>query len=115
MKRKLMLAMTRKILQWLQDNEAHLGDIDYADDCDHCDVKTTVYKRPDVCSAWLISGINYTSFHDVTNLQPCSVDLGTSKSSQPDKWNSTVISNDAATCDMCDVKTQVYRRPDVHS
>ena len=34
MKRKLMLAMTRKILQWLQDNEAQLQDIDYADDVD---------------------------------------------------------------------------------
>ena len=27
-----MLAMTRKVLQWLQDNEAQLQDIDYADD-----------------------------------------------------------------------------------
>ena len=32
MKRKLMLAMTRKILQWLQDNEAQLQEIDYADE-----------------------------------------------------------------------------------
>ena len=33
-----MLAMTHKIIQWLQDNEAQLQDIDYADGCDHCDV-----------------------------------------------------------------------------
>ena len=48
-----MLAMTHKILQWLQDNEAQLQDIDYADGFDHCDVKTLVYERPeDVCS-WM--------------------------------------------------------------
>ena len=32
MKRKLMLAMTRKILQWLQDNETQLQNIDYVND-----------------------------------------------------------------------------------
>ena len=42
-----MLAMTRKILQWLQDNEAQLQDIDYADGVDHGDVQTLVYRRPD--------------------------------------------------------------------
>ena len=47
-----MLTMTRKILQWLQDNEAQLQDIDYADGVDHCDVKTLVYRRPDVPEAW---------------------------------------------------------------
>ena len=55
MKKKLMLAMTRKIIQWLQDNEAQLQDIDYADGSDHCDVKTTVYRRPDVAAAWWIA------------------------------------------------------------
>ena len=44
-KRKLMLSMTCKILQCLQDNEARLQDIDYADDADACDVKTLVYQR----------------------------------------------------------------------
>ena len=44
--------MTRKILQWLQDNEAQLQDIDYADGVDHCDVKTLVYRRPDITEAW---------------------------------------------------------------
>ena len=34
LKVKLMLAMTRKILQWLHDNEAQLQDIDYADGVD---------------------------------------------------------------------------------
>ena len=52
MKRKLMLAMTRKILQWLQDNKAQLQDIDYADNCDHCDIMTTVYERLDVRVTW---------------------------------------------------------------
>ena len=32
MKRKLILAVTRKILRWLHDNKAQLQDIDYADD-----------------------------------------------------------------------------------
>ena len=48
-----MLAMTRKILQWLQDNEAQLQDIDYADDMeesggDHSEMMTLVYRRPDI-------------------------------------------------------------------
>ena len=47
-----MLAMTRKILQWLRDNEAQLQDIDYTDGCDHCDIKTSVYRRPDVEAWW---------------------------------------------------------------
>ena len=52
LKRKLMLAMTRNILQWLQGNKAQLQGIDYADSCDHCDVKTTVYQLSDVRTAW---------------------------------------------------------------
>ena len=44
-KRKLMLAMTCKTLQWLQNNKAQLQDIDYSNNCDHCDVKTRVYAR----------------------------------------------------------------------
>ena len=47
-----MLAMTRKILQWLHDNEAQLQDIDCADGCDHRDVKISVYRRPDVEAWW---------------------------------------------------------------
>ena len=46
-----MLAMTRKILQWLHDNEAQLKDIDYADGVDHDDVRTLVYRRNDVPEA----------------------------------------------------------------
>ena len=41
-----MLAMTRKILQWLQDNEAQLQDIDYADEVDlSYDVKTPARSK----------------------------------------------------------------------
>ena len=51
MKRNLILAMTRKILQWLHDNEAQLQDIDYADRCrDYSDVTTTVCPRSDARS-----------------------------------------------------------------
>ena len=52
MKRALMLAMTRKMLQWLRDNEAHLQDIDYADGVDYCDVKIPVYDRASRSKAW---------------------------------------------------------------
>ena len=41
-----MLAMTRKILQWLQNNEAQLQDIDYADGVDDDVIKRLVYRRP---------------------------------------------------------------------
>ena len=44
-----MLAMTRKILQWLRDNEAELQDIDYVDGVDYCS-RVLVYRRPDVWS-----------------------------------------------------------------
>ena len=56
MKQKLMLAMTRKILQWLKDNQADLQDIDYGDDTrndDRC-FKTTVYQRSYLRSTWYI-------------------------------------------------------------
>ena len=41
-----MLAMTHKILQWLQDNEAQLQNIDYATDDGAPDSKILVYRRP---------------------------------------------------------------------
>ena len=77
MKRKLVLAMASKILHLLQDNEAQLLDIDYADDCDHCDVKTTVYKQSNVRVAWWMSKherakSNLTTKPDeLADSQPC--------------------------------------------
>ena len=43
-----MLAMTRKILQWLRDNEAELQDVDYVDGVDNYCSRVLVYRRPDV-------------------------------------------------------------------
>ena len=56
MQKKVVLAMTRKILRWLQGNVAQLQDIDYVDNvCDHCDVKTSAYQKSDFRTAWWMS------------------------------------------------------------
>ena len=62
-----MLAMTQKILQWLQDNEDQLQDIDYADEIsDHCDEKILVYSRRDGIEFWKKTG---TKRNEVTLTQ----------------------------------------------
>ena len=46
-KRKLLHAITFKILDWLDNNKDQLQDIDYADDDDVYTRKYTVYVRDD--------------------------------------------------------------------